>query len=70
MCFDAPKPTLAYKLFSCLHWIKSMELKQNLPFLHRGSYMSAHVLLNLLNELDKERDRGLSSSFILFWQRV
>ena len=47
-----------------------MELKQNLPFLHRGSYMSAHVLLNFTNELDKERDRGLSSSFILFLQRV
>ena len=30
--------------------------------LHRGSYMSAHVLLNLLNELGKrDKMRGLSS---------
>ena len=36
--------------------------KFNIP-IHRGSYMSAHVLLNLLNELGKKRDkkRGLTS---------
>ena len=35
--------------------------------LHRGSYMSAHVLLNLLNELWKrDKMRGLPSILSLF----
>ena len=35
--------------------------------LYRGSYMSAHVLLNLLNELGKrDKMRGLSSILSLF----
>ena len=35
--------------------------------LDRGSYMSAHVLLNLLNELGKsDKMRGLPSIFLLF----
>ena len=35
--------------------------------LYRGSYMSAHVLLNLLNELGKrEKMRGLPSILSLF----
>ena len=35
--------------------------------LHRGSYMSAHVLLNLLNELGKsDKMRGLPSILLLF----
>ena len=34
---------------------------------HRGSYMSAHVLLNLLNELRKrDKMRGLPSILSLF----
>ena len=34
---------------------------------HRGSYMSAHVLLNLLNELGKrDKMRGLPSIISLF----
>ena len=34
---------------------------------NRGSYMSAHVLLNLLNELGKrDKMRGLSSILSLF----
>ena len=34
---------------------------------HRGSYMSAHVLLNLLNELRKrDKMRGLPSILFLF----
>ena len=39
--------------------------------LHRGSYMSAHVLLNLLNEL-RERDKmqGLPSILSLFTTRL
>ena len=36
-------------------------------FLHRGSNMSAHVLLNLLNELGKrDKMRGLPSILSLF----
>ena len=35
--------------------------------LHRGSYTSAHVLLNLLNELGKsDKMRGLPSILLLF----
>ena len=35
--------------------------------LHRGSYLSAHVLLNLLNKLDKRyKMRGLLSILSLF----
>ena len=35
--------------------------------IYRGSYMSAHVLLNLLNELEKrDKMRGLSSILSLF----
>ena len=41
---------------------KGMEKKIN-----RGSYMSAHVLLNLLNELRKsDKKRGLPSILLLF----
>ena len=29
--------------------------KCNLGLLHRGSYMSAHILLNLLNEFGEKR---------------
>ena len=40
---------------------------QNRNSLHRGSYMSAHVLLNLLNELGKrDKMRGLKSILSLF----
>ena len=44
----------------------------NVKFLlHGGSYMSAHVLLNLLNELGKrDKMRGLPSILSLFSQRV
>ena len=36
-------------------------------YIHRGSYMSAHVLLNLLNELGKrDKMRGLPSILSLF----
>ena len=35
--------------------------------IHRGSYMSSHVLLNLLNELGKrDKMRGLPSILFLF----
>ena len=37
------------------------------PVIYRGSYMSAHVLLNLLNELGKrDKMRGLPSILSLF----
>ena len=36
--------------------------------LHRGSYMSAHVLMNLLNELRKsDKMRGLPSFLFFFF---
>ena len=39
--------------------------------INRGSYISAHVLLNLLNELGKrDKMRGLLSKIISFSQRV
>ena len=42
------------------------EAKNVIP-LHRGSYMSAYVLLNLLNELGKrDKMRGLPSVLSLF----
>ena len=37
--------------------------------LHRGSYMSAHVLLNLLNELGK-RDKMRDLHSILYFFRI
>ena len=44
--------------FVCENWPKR---------LYRGSYMSAHVLLNLLNELGKsDKMRGLPSILLLF----
>ena len=37
--------------------------------IHRGSYMSAHVLLNLLNELGKiDKMRGLPSILSFFFR--
>ena len=38
--------------------------------LHRGTYMSAHVLLNLLRELRKAIKCELTSHFIAFLQLV
>ena len=55
--------------------IRAIALMESLPVqtytphnnLHRGSYMSAHVLLNLLNELGKrDKMRGLPSILSLF----
>ena len=43
-------------------WLRSGEI-----LLHRGSSMSAHVLLNLLNEMGKsDKMRGLPSILSLF----
>ena len=45
----------------------SPDLKQRIVILNRGSYMSAHVLLNLLNKLGKrDKMRGLPSILSLF----
>ena len=55
---------------SSTHLKKNEKCQQNKPTpipLYRGSYMSAHVLLNLLNELGKrDKMRGLSSILSLF----
>ena len=52
-----------------LHWYKASQyIRQYLEAkIHRGSYMSAQILLNLLNELEK-RDKicGLPSILSLF----
>ena len=46
---------------------KSVELSGLRQIIHRGSYMSAYVLLNLLNEFGKrDKMRGLSSILSLF----
>ena len=43
------------------------ETSANYHGIYRGSYMSAHVLLNLLNELGKrDKMRGLPSILSLF----
>ena len=47
-------------ILSLKHWQTHFEV--NSYNIHRGSYMSAHVLLNLLNELGKrDKMRGLPS---------
>ena len=47
--------------------LKDIPQYQKTYRLHRGSYMSAHVLLNLLNELGKRyKMRGLPSILSLF----
>ena len=44
------------------HNPKMIQLAQFIHKIYRGSYMSAHVLLNLLNELRKrDKMRGLPS---------
>ena len=74
---DLPLTALMIKL----HWAFSVPEAYLLahifqhPFLqkytNRGSYMSAHVLLILLNELGKrDKMRGLPISFISFSQQV
>ena len=51
-----------------VYWIYACIKASNFQFtLYRGSYMSAHVLLNLLNELGKrDKMRGLPSILTLF----
>ena len=50
------------------------EVSSNTHFffsIHRGSFMNAHVLLNLLNELrKKDKMRGFAKHLILFPQEV
>ena len=54
--------SLSVKLYSISKCILPNEIT-----LHRGSYMSAHVLLNLLNKLGKrDKIRGLPSILSLF----
>ena len=47
--------------------VRQYNKKSGLSALHRGSYMSGHVLLNLLNELGKsDKMRGLPSILSFF----
>ena len=44
-----------------------LNIRRSVGNIYRGSYMSAHVLLNLLNELGKrDKMRGLPSILSLF----
>ena len=54
---DYPKFTISYQVEEAIR-------------IHRGSYMSAHVLLNLLNELGRRENARLAEHFIPFSQRV
>ena len=48
-------------------WYLWLQLQEHMAQIYRGSYMSAHVLLNLLNELGKsDKMRGLPSILSLF----
>ena len=47
------------------------DVRNCLSSLYRGSYMSAHVVLNLLKELRKsDKMQGLSSILLFFSQQV
>ena len=51
--------------------MKSLADMEFVFVLNRGSYMSAHVLLNLLNELGKrDKNARLAEHFISFSQQV
>ena len=51
----------------CIQNMAHTELWKAQTHTHRGSYMSAHVLLNLLNKLGKrDKMRGFSSILSLF----
>ena len=58
----------------CMRAVRHWQICTHLPepllldnVIHRGSYMSAHVLLNLLNELGKrDKIRGLPSILSIF----
>ena len=61
------KSKLYCKVFSCLAPNLTLTVYPMGHAIHRGSYMSAHVLLNLLNELGKrDKMRGLPSILSLF----
>ena len=47
-----------------------LEMLLHVCRINRGSYMSAHVLMNLLNELGKINNVRLAEHFIYFSQRV
>ena len=61
-CFSEPTESLSLFHHSVFIWLGGFSM-----MIHRGSYMSAHVLLNLLNELGKrDKMRGLPSILSLF----
>ena len=62
--YDLVGANYLYRSSKCLKWPGLFILP---PDIHRGSYMSAHVLLNLLNKLGKrDKMRGLPSILSLF----
>ena len=54
---------LSNNLFTCTSYIPHWKI-------NRGSYMSAHVSLNLLNELSKRSNARIAEHFIYFAQQV
>ena len=61
----APRMAIPHKILSS--HINPNEKKLYQKEIHRRSYMSAHVLLNLSNEFGKsDKMRGLSSILLLF----
>ena len=59
--------SMKFQLLSCSLFYSSIPHFHTEKITHRGSYMSANVLLNLLNELGKrDKMRGLPSILSLF----
>ena len=55
------------RVFLRLFLLTPADMAGCLNDVHRGSYMSAHILLNLLNELgERDKMRGLPSILSLF----
>ena len=65
--FDWTEPNMKIHVPKVYNTLSFVELSKKLERINRGSYMSAHVLLNLLNELGKrDKMRGLPSILSLF----
>ena len=65
---EVSKPRQSHSLVLLLHHSLQEDLKER-KSVYRGSYLSAHDLLNLLNELGKKKC-DLAEHFISFSQLV
>ena len=66
---EVSKPRQSHSLVLLLHHSLQEDLKER-KSVYRGSYLSAHDLLNLLNELGKKIKCDLAEHFISFSQLV